>query len=368
MKVFLVAGARPNFMKIAPIFHKAHKLPGINCKIVHTGQHYDYEMSESFFKDLELPRPEYFLNVGPGSHSEQTAKIMIAFEKICIQERPDLIIVVGDVNSTLSCSIVGKKCNICVAHVEAGLRSFDMSMPEEINRIVTDCLSDIFFITEESAYYNLINEGRNEDNIFFTGHIMIDNLFNQLKKIDKINEKNISTFKIKEKYKKYAFLTLHRPANVDNELVFRLIAKALNEISDEYIILFPVHPRTQKKIKDFNIKFSKNIKLLPPLNFKESLCLWKDAQFVLTDSGGLQEETTALKKPCLTLRKNTERPITIEIGSNRLAGNNYQSIITAYENLKLALHKGFFDKVKIPPMWDGRASERIWAVIEDRFM
>ena len=362
MKVFLVAGARPNFMKIAPVYRESLKYSEVDCKIVHTGQHYEYEMSQAFFEDLELPKPDFFLDVGSGSHAVQTAKIMISFEKLCQKERPDLVIVVGDVNSTLGCSVVAKKLMIQVAHVEAGLRSFDLSMPEEINRMVTDCLSDYFFVTEESGIKNLLNEGKPREKIHFVGNVMIDNLFHQLRRLQSENGRKFSTYKIKQEYRKYIFLTLHRPSNVDSKGSFSEIADTLNQIAEDYPIFFPVHPRTQKMMKEFDIKFAPNIKQLPPLGFKESLFLWKDAVLVMTDSGGLQEETTALNVPCITLRENTERPITIEMGTNILAGTKRDSILRAYSE---ALNKDR-EKAKVPPKWDGRAAKRIWEVLLQR--
>ncbi len=294
MNVFLIAGARPNFMKIAPIYKESLKYNQVKCKIVHTGQHYDYEMSEAFFLDLELPKPHFFLNGGSGTHAVQTAKIMVAFEELCQNEKPDLVIVVGDVNSTLACSVVAKKLLIDVAHVEAGLRSFDLTMPEEINRMVTDAISDYFFVTEESGEANLIQEGKSKNRIHFVGNVMIDNLFYQVEKLNGDMAKKFTTLKIKEKLKDYAFLTLHRPSNVDIKSGFHEIVEALNIIAEKMPILLPVHPRTKIKMDEFDLRFSDNISLLSPLSFKESLFLWKDAKIVLTDSGGLQEETTAL--------------------------------------------------------------------------
>jgi UDP-N-acetylglucosamine 2-epimerase (non-hydrolysing) len=346
-------------MKIAPIFREALKYDQVDCMVVHTGQHYDFEMSQTFFEDLEIPKPDFFLDAGSGSHAVQTSKIMVAFEKLCQKERPDLVIVVGDVNSTLACSIVAKKLLIDVAHAEAGLRSFDMTMPEEINRIVTDSISDYFFVTEESGIVNLRREGRREDRIHFVGNVMIDNLFHQLKKLDEENGRTFSTYDIKKSSNDYIFLTLHRPSNVDSKESFEEIAAALNHIAEDRPILFPVHPRTQKMIDKFNIKLSEEIAQFSPLGFKESLYLWKDAALVMTDSGGLQEETTALGVPCITLRENTERPITIEMGRNVLAGNTKASILEAYRS-SLDM-KG--NKFSVPPRWDGMASERIWKVL-----
>jgi UDP-N-acetylglucosamine 2-epimerase (non-hydrolysing) len=359
MKVLLIAGARPNFMKIAPIYREALKYNQIKCKIVHTGQHYDYEMSEAFFEDLELPKPDFFLSAGSGSHAVQTAKIMVTFEELCQNEKPDLIIVVGDVNSTLACSVVAKKLLIKVAHVEAGLRSFDLAMPEEINRMVTDAISDYFFVTEESGAANLIKEGKSKDRIHFVGNVMIDNLYYQAGKFDGDIPEHFTTFKIKEKLGDYAFLTLHRPSNVDTRSEFREIAEALNSIAAKMPILFPVHPRTKKMMEEFNLSLSNNIFLFSPLSFKESLFLWKDARVVLTDSGGLQEETTALGVPCVTIRENTERPITIKMGTNILAGIKKESILKAFEEA-VARPK---DRFKVPPKWDGMAAERIWKIL-----
>lgn len=359
LKVFLIAGARPNFMKIAPIYNESKRYKNVECKLIHTGQHYDYEMSQTFFKDLEIPEPHYFLNAGSGSHAVQTSKIMLAFEDLCQNEIPDLVVVVGDVNSTLACSIVAKKALIKVAHVEAGLRSFDNSMPEEINRIVTDSLSDYFFVSEESGIRNLLHEGKKRENIHFVGNVMIDNLFYQLKLLENGHRECFLTSSLKNKIKNYAFLTLHRPSNVDNRETFEEIAGALNDISENKQILFPMHPRTKKMMELYDIKFSPSIILLPPLSFKESLFLWKDSAIVMTDSGGLQEETTALGIPCITLRENTERPVTIERGTNILAGTKKGSILYAYEK---CLEKNQKKRPMIPK-WDGKASERIWRIL-----
>ena len=358
MKVFLVAGARPNFMKIAPIYREALQRPEVDCRIVHTGQHYDYEMSDAFFEDLGIAKPDFFLDAGSGSHAVQTARIMVAFEEVCEKEKPDLVMVVGDVNSTLACSIVAKKLWSKVAHVEAGLRSFDMTMPEEINRIVTDSISDYLFVTEESGARNLLNEGKKKETIHFVGHVMIDNLLYQAKKLDTDHVEAFSVYPLKQANAKYAFLTLHRPSNVDEKRTFEEITDALNKIAAERPILFPIHPRTKKMVDQFGIRFSDRIFLLPPLNFQESLYLWRDAEVVLTDSGGLQEETTALGVPCVTIRENTERPITVEIGTNIIAGTKREAILKAYD---ASIEKA--KKAKVPKLWDGRASERIWNII-----
>lgn len=359
MKAFLVAGARPNFMKIAPIYRESQNQGGVDCRIVHTGQHYDYEMSQAFFNDLELPEPHFFLNAGSGSHAVQTSKIMTAFEEICLEDKPDVIIVVGDVNSTLACSITAKKLLIEVAHVEAGLRSFDMAMPEEINRMVTDSISDYFFVTEESGRKNLIKEGKPEESIHFVGNVMIDNLFFQLEKLKNTGSEGFANASSKPSGADYIFLTLHRPSNVDFKEVFSGIADALNEIALKRKILFPVHPRTRKMMDQFDIVFSENVVLLPPLGFRESLFLWKDASLVMTDSGGLQEETTALGIPCVTIRENTERPITIELGTNILGGTEKETILKAFNNRINGGASGH----GIPPYWDGCSARRIWEIL-----
>ena len=346
-------------MKIAPIYRQALMYDSVDSKIVHTGQHYDFQMSQAFFEDLELPEPHFFLNAGSGTHAEQTAKIMVPFEEICIRERPDCILVVGDVNSTLACSIVAKKLLIKVAHVEAGLRSFDQTMPEEINRMVTDAISDYLFVTEESGVQNLLREGKDKETIHFAGNVMIDNLLYQLRKITANGGREFTTYDLKNSMNGYVFLTLHRPSNVDNRETFTEICEAINEIAAEKPVFFPVHPRTRNSLNQFDVSLSQNITLLPPLGFSESLFLWKDAAVVLTDSGGLQEETTALGVPCVTLRENTERPITIKMGTNILAGVKKDKIIDAYR----ASVKRERDSFMVPPKWDGKASERIWEIL-----
>ena len=361
MLIHLVAGARPNFMKIAPLFREARKHPSLDCRIVHTGQHYDFEMSQSFFNDLELPRPDFFLDAGSGSHAEQTGKIMLAYEQVCDQERPDWVVVVGDVNSTLACSITAKKACIKVAHVEAGLRSFDLTMPEEVNRMVTDSISDFFFVTEQSGQENLLNEGKAPERVHLVGHVMIDNLLHQVDLLEKADTSALATSKVKPQGD-YAFLTLHRPSNVDDKETLQGILRALGIISQDMPVLFAVHPRTRKQLDLFDFNLPGGVIQLPPLGFREALYLWKDARVVLTDSGGLQEETTALKIPCVTIRENTERPITIELGSNRLAGNREKDILAAY----ISCLKDDPTRYKVPPLWDGRAAERSLKILMQR--
>ena len=348
-------------MKIAPIYREALNHPEIECKIVHTGQHYDHEMSQSFFEDLEIPNPHYFLDAGSGSHAVQTAKIMVAFEEACQKEKPDFVMVVGDVNSTLACSIVAKKMLVKVAHVEAGLRSFDLSMPEEINRMVTDSITDFYFVTEESGVQNLLGEGKPVERIHFVGNVMVDNLLHQVRKLNNGGGSRPPVSRIKPGDSDYIFLTLHRPSNVDDRARLLEITGVLNTIAKDKPIFFPVHPRTKKMLEVHGVKLSDRIAVLPPLGFKDALNLWKDAALVMTDSGGLQEETTALGVPCLTLRENTERPITIEMGTNILAGTSRTTILDAYEQIRLKRTS----EARIPPKWDGCASERIWAILKN---
>jgi UDP-N-acetylglucosamine 2-epimerase (non-hydrolysing) len=283
----------------------------------------------------------------------------MSIQKVCEDEKPDIVVVVGDVNSTLACSVVAKKLLIDVAHVEAGLRSFDFTMPEEINRIVTDSISDYFFVTEKSGIENLLNEGKPEDNIHFVGNVMIDNLLYHAERLKNEGLSKFSTCDLKRKLNQYIFLTLHRPSNVDSQETFVEIADALNEISAQVPIIFTVHPRTKKMLGTFDIKLDANIRLLEPLGFRESLFLWKDAIMVMTDSGGLQEETTALGVPCITLRDNTERPVTVEIGTNTLAGNKKADILKCFRKIM----KNGKSEAAIPPKWDGRAAERIVEVL-----
>ncbi|MDD5723558.1 MAG: UDP-N-acetylglucosamine 2-epimerase (non-hydrolyzing) [Syntrophales bacterium] len=369
MKIFLVAGARPNFMKIAPIIRRMESWNAgasagekLLWRLVHTGQHYDYAMSMSFFEDLMIPAPDYFLDAGSGSHAVQTAKIMTSFEKVCLDENPDMVLVVGDVNSTLACSITAKKLNIRVAHVEAGLRSRDMSMPEEINRMVTDAISDLLFVTEKSAIKNLRREGHREEAIVFVGNVMIDTLFFQLEKLKKGDQVQGMGYEVKGKDKDggdgYAVVTLHRPSNVDDKETLFGIIEALIRISEDMPVIFPAHPRTKKTIEAFGLMGRINasgIEMLPPLPYMLFLQLWKDASLVLTDSGGLQEETTALGVPCFTIRENTERPVTIDEGTNILVGTTKQGILSEYE----AFRSGASKKGRVPELWDGKAAERI---------
>lgn len=346
-------------MKMAPIIEAMNQYPQeIQHLLVHTGQHYDEKMSKAFFDDLGMPKPDIDLEVGSGSHAEQTAKIMVAFEKVCIKEKPDLVIVVGDVNSTMACTITAKKLGIKVAHVEAGLRSRDMDMPEEINRLCTDVLCDYLFTTDPIANTNLTSEGIDQDKIIFVGNVMIDTLEKQKKSA----EKRDILDKLGLSKGQYATLTMHRPSNVDDPMIFEGILKALKKISDSVPIIFPIHPRTQKMAKEFGFLDYFNdgdtvegIWTTEPLGYLDFLNLNMNAKMVLTDSGGLQEETTVLRVPCITMRVNTERPITCEVGTNVIVGSNPEKILHAANNvLNNNWHTG-----KIPEKWDGKAAIRI---------
>ena len=359
-KIIIVGGARPNFMKVGPLLRefREHKRDFL-VKLVHTGQHYDFKMSEVFFRDLGIPKPNIYLGAGSGSHAIQTAKVMIAFEKVLIQEKPNWIIVVGDVNSTLACSVVASKMGVKVAHVEAGLRSFDRSMPEEINRIVTDSLSDALFVSEPRGLVNLKKEGIAASKIFFVGNVMIDTLLHQMSKIDKSPILNTLNLEPKE----YAVLTLHRPSNVDARHTLLEIYKILKETSAKIKVVYAIHPRTRKMISahglDTQFSSLKNVPLIDPLGYVDFIKLVKHSCFALTDSGGIQEETTVLKVPCLTMRENTERPVTITEGTNILVGRSHQKIVR-YMRQILA---GKFKQGNTPKLWDGKTAERIARIL-----
>ena len=363
MLIYLVAGARPNFMKIAPIVRALQAQSALSFKIIHTGQHYDREMNDVFFEELGIPQPDVFMAAGGGSHSQQTGKIMVGFEELCIAERPAAVLVVGDVNSTLACSIVAKKLNIPVAHVEAGLRSGDMSMPEEINRLVTDSISDWFFVTEPAAVEHLKREGKPDSAVHYVGHVMVDNVLFQADKLTHADTSGFETaaFKatVQQSGGRYGVVTMHRPSNVDDRVLFTRIAGALKEIASELPLIFPVHPRTRANIEKFGIDLGPNVTLAGPQAYMAFLNLWKDAAVVLTDSGGLQEETTALGVPCVTIRENTERPVTVDEGSNVLAGTDPEKIML--EARKVLRGEG--KQGRRPHLWDGKAAERIVEVL-----
>jgi len=357
MKVINVVGARPNFMKIAPIVEAMKKTSGIVQLLVHTGQHYDEGMSEVFFRDLGIPVPDIHLGVGSGTHAEQTARVMVEFEKVCMKRKPDLVVVVGDVNSTMACSIVAAKLLIPVAHIEAGLRSFDRTMPEEINRLVTDALAELLFTTSRDADENLKREGVDPKKIHFTGNVMIDTLLKHRAKAAGLDV--MTRFEVRPG--KFALVTLHRPSNVDEAGVLRGILSALDHISAAMPVLFPIHPRTRKRVQEFGLNLD-GIRAIDPLGYLEFLNLTSNAGVVLTDSGGLQEETTILRVPCLTLRHNTERPVTIEHGTNIMVGPDPARITAAFDRII----NGEWKPAGPPELWDGHAAERIVEIIARR--
>jgi UDP-N-acetylglucosamine 2-epimerase (non-hydrolysing) len=363
VKVANVVGARPNFVKIAPILRAMRADPFFEPLLVHTGQHYDQAMSDVFFDELEMPRPDINLSVGSGSHGRQTGEVMVRFEEVVLSARPDLVLVVGDVNSTLAAALVASKLHIPVAHVEAGLRSFDRTMPEEINRVLTDAVSELLFLTERAAERNLLVEGIPAKRIFFVGNVMIDAL---LANRPKAAKSGILTDLALEEGR-YAVLTLHRPSNVDEAGPLSRIVAALEVISAKMPIVFPAHPRTVKNLDAFGLserlKRTGNVRVLGPQGYLDFLHLVDCAGMVLTDSGGLQEETTFLGVPCITLRENTERPVTVEQGTSTLVGNDTSKILAAAEK---ALSTGR-RTARIPELWDGHASERIVAVLKERF-
>lgn len=356
MKITLVAGARPNFMKIAPIIRaieNSNRLGNkpIAYRLVHTGQHYDEKLSKVFFKELEIPEPHVNLGVGSGTQAEQTARIMVAFEKDLQANPCDLVIVVGDVNSTMACTIVAKKLNTRVAHVEGGIRSFDITMPEEINRIVTDSLADYFFTTSEVANENLKKTGVPDEQLFFVGNTMIDSLVGNLSKTRKPALWDASRLEAKT----YFVLTLHRPSNVDDPAVFAKLIKAISKSAGGSKVVFPVHPRTQRNTKE--IGGIDNIILSDPLSYLEFIYLVQHCVGVITDSGGIQEETTWLGIPCITLRRSTERPETVTVGTNEVIGDNYPLL----EQLVSKIKSGQWKKGNIPKYWDGKTADRIIA-------
>jgi len=363
MKIISVVGARPNFMKIAPI-HRAiqnyniqYPASTIHHQVCHTGQHYDEKMSKIFFKDLGLPQPDFYLGVGSGSHTEQTAKIMLEFEKVLLKEKPDLVIVVGDVNSTVACSLVASKLNIKIAHVEAGLRSCDRTMPEEINRILTDSISDFLFVTEKSGIENLIKEGIPPEKIFFVGNVMIDNLIQNVPKSSNSEIfSNLGLMKGKLVHP-YVLITLHRPSNVDSKEYMERFFDMLRRLSENRKIIFPLHPRTKKNLDANGLleNLNEQIILTDPIGYIDFLALTKNAELIITDSGGIQEESTYLGIQCITVRNNTERPITVEVGTNQLIGTDLMKV----EQAALHVINGKIKSGRIPELWDGKTSERI---------
>jgi UDP-N-acetylglucosamine 2-epimerase (non-hydrolysing) len=362
VKIICVCGARPNFIKIAPIMNSLKANSNFEVFLVHTGQHYDQNMSKLFFDDLNIPRPDINLEVGSASHAAQTAEIMKRFEPVVLDFKPDYVLVVGDVNSTIACGLVAVKLGVKLIHVEAGLRSFDRTMPEEINRVLTDAISDLLFVTEPSAVENLKNEGIEPQKIHFVGNVMIDTL---LANCERANESDILN-RLKLAPKEYGAVTLHRPSNVDNLNKLAEIIASFEVIEKEMKLVFPIHPRTRDNIKGSGlqkrVRAMQNLLLIEPLGYLDFLCLMSKAAFVLTDSGGIQEETTILGIPCMTLRENTERPVTITEGTNRLVPLTAEGILKDFRELRDSYEKRSHS---IPKLWDGKAAQRIVQIIAD---
>ncbi|HYE14183.1 MAG TPA: UDP-N-acetylglucosamine 2-epimerase (non-hydrolyzing) [Pyrinomonadaceae bacterium] len=365
IKVINVVGARPNFMKVAPIVDAMRRRGREFAPlVVHTGQHYDERMSDAFFRDLGLPEPDVYLGVGSGSHAQQTAAVMQLFEPVVLKERPDWVLVVGDVNSTLACALVCAKLLVPVAHVEAGLRSRDRTMPEEINRLLTDQIADLLLTPSEDADRNLLAEGVAPERIRFVGNVMIDSLFLQLERAQ--------SSRVREELgvagRDYAVLTLHRPSNVDDPATLGRILSALARIGERLPVVFPVHPRTRKNLSEFGLlegaERGGRLRLVEPLGYLDFLRLYSGARLVLTDSGGIQEETTALGIPCLTLRENTERPVTVALGTNQVVGTDPERILSAA--LPSLEGNPSASPPRVPPLWDGRTADRILDAIKER--
>jgi UDP-N-acetylglucosamine 2-epimerase (non-hydrolysing) len=357
-KIINICGARPNFMKIAPLMRAYRAHPGIDAMLVHTGQHYDENMSDLFFRQLNIPEPDLNLEVGSGSHARQTAEIMTRFETVVIEHKPDWVVVVGDVNSTIACGLVAVKLGVKLAHVEAGLRSFDRGMPEEINRVLTDSISDVLFVTEQSGFDNLRREGVGEEKIHFVGNVMIDTLRANL---ERAQESDVLA-RLGLEPREYNVATLHRPSNVDHPIVFAGIVDALEHIQRDRPVIFPMHPRTVSNLDRLGLRARfdalPGLRITAPLGYLDFLKLTANANTVLTDSGGIQEETAILGVWCVTLRESTERPVTIDQGTNLLVGTSTKAIIEAYEKRKDSRPES-----RIPEKWDGKAAERIAAVL-----
>jgi len=359
MKVLNVVGARPNFMRVAPLHRALLKMPELESCIVHTGQHYDERMSDVFFRQLEMPEQDVYLWIGSGSHAQQTARVMTAFEEVVLDEQPDLVVVVGDVNSTLACALVAVKLHVPVAHVEAGLRSGDRTMPEEINRIVTDSIADLLFVTEQSGLDHLRTEGIPDTKVHFVGNVMIDSLVHFRRKAAKTRV--LSDLKLEQR--PYVLMTMHRPATVDHPQGLEAVLETIEGIAREFAVVFPIHPRTRARMEEFGLtsrfRSIPELILTDPAGYLEFLRLMERAVVVITDSGGIQEETTFLGVPCITLRDSTERPVTVELGTNQLMDLEPEAIRVAARDLA---HHGRPGS-SVPPLWDGKAAERIAEVI-----
>lgn len=360
LKIINIVGARPNLPKIAPLLREMQRhSEKIDSVLVHTGQHYDDSLSDIFFRQMGIPAPRVNLEVGSGSHAAQTAEVLKRIEPILLQFQPDLALVVGDVNSTIAVSLAAAKLRIPVAHVEAGLRSFDRSMPEEINRVLTDALADYLFATEEAAVANLLKEGRPRSSIHFVGNVMIDSLQHFLCVAQKSPVGDDLALKNGHGWRRFALLTLHRPSNVDSAGTLSELLSAVATIAGQVPVIFPVHPRTQQRLAHSGIATHPQLRLIPPVGYLDFLCLLSKATLVLTDSGGIQEETTALGIPCLTLRENTERPVTVSQGTNQLVGTNPAKIVSAASEIL----GGKAKPGRIPPLWDGHSAERIVKIL-----
>lgn len=350
MNIFHIVGARPNFMKVAPVLRALRNRKNVTQSLIHTGQHYDVKMSDVFFEQLGIPAPDFNLAVGSGSHARQTAEIMVRFEPVVLERKPDLVLVYGDVNSTVAATLVCAKLGIRVGHVEAGLRSFDRTMPEEINRLVTDQLADLLFTPSEDGDENLRKEGIAADKIFRVGNVMIDSLVRLLPAANEVNRDDLPN--------RYALVTLHRPANVDDSATLKGILESLLEVTRDLKVIFPVHPRTRRRIAEFGLDLGQLL-LLDPLPYVDFLAMQTRATVVITDSGGIQEETTYLGIPCLTVRENTERPITVTMGTNVLVGRDRDKLSAELSKVL----EGNAKKGTVPPLWDGKTGERIADVI-----
>lgn len=359
MKILNIVGARPNLMKIAPLMEAYAAAEGLEPLLVHTGQHYDANMSDLFFRQLGIPEPDLNLGIGSGSHAEQTAQIMAAFEPVVLAESPDAVLVVGDVNSTIACGLVAVKLGVQLVHVEAGLRSFDRTMPEEINRVLTDAISDLLFCTEPAGVENLRTEGIAGDKVQLVGNVMIDTLLRHRERAE--DSEVLSDLGLEEGC--YAVLTLHRPSNVDDSGVLGRLLDVLEVVAENGPVIFPVHPRTRSALARFGLvdraAAIEGLRLLEPVGYLDFLKLMASARVVLTDSGGIQEETTILSVPCLTLRENTERPITVELGTNQVVGQDPERILAAYRQVL----SGSAGSGSVPPLWDGSAAQRIVEVL-----
>jgi UDP-N-acetylglucosamine 2-epimerase (non-hydrolysing) len=360
MKIINVVGARPNLVKIAPLLRAMRERPEIQPLLVHTGQHYDEKMSDVFFHQMGIPEPDVNLEVGSGSHAWQTAEILKRIEPVLLEHHPDLLLVVGDVNSTIAASLAAAKLGITIAHVEAGLRSFDRTMPEEINRVLTDSIADYLFVTEEDAIENLVREGRPRERIYLVGNVMIDALrhFLPIARESKIGAE-LGLMNGNGAFYPFAVLTLHRPSNVDSIDTLRNLMGAVEEVAAKVPVIFPVHPRTHEKLEQLGSQNRYRTRTVPPLGYLDFVCLLSHAKLVLTDSGGIQEETTALGVPCLTLRENTERPVTVTEGTNQIVGQDPGKITRAAREIL----SGKVKAGSLPRLWDGQAAQRIVEIL-----